>query len=494
MNYTTPEKKGISSAAIEKYVKILEDTHLITHNIIISVGDYIVYENYRAPFHKDFLHRMYSVTKSFVSLAIGFAEQDGLIDLDDKIIKYFPDELKNQTDENMKNQTIRHMLMMSTCKYDRNWFEARCEDRVKYYFTNDLQDTHPSGTIYLYDSTGSFVLGALVERVTGKTLDEYLREKLFDKIGVSEEAHFLKCPGGHSWGDSGLICKPSDLWKTARFCMNKGKHNGEQILNEEYITKATSKQISNTFWGTNEYADQGYGYQFWRVFDNSYMFNGMGCQFAICVPDKDIVMVYNGDNQGLSFAKSTIIDNFFDIVVSSASIKTLPENEEAQKSLAYYSESLKLFALKGEKTSPFAEKVNNVTYKLNKNSMGITKMKLSFEGDSGVLSYTNEQGNKEIPFKMCDNAFSKFPQAGYSDMIGSQKGERLYDCAASAAWTGERELLIKVQIIDTYFGILNINIGFTEDNKLGLYMSKIAEDFLNEYQGHASGTAQTDKD
>lgn len=491
MKYTTPEKMGISSELIENYVRKLENANLITHDMIIAVGDNIVYENYRKPFHKDFLHRMYSVTKSFVSLAIGFAEQDGLLNLDDKIIKYFPEELKNQTDDNMRNQTIRHMLMMATAKHDKNWFTQRCDDRVSCYFNNDLEDSCPSGTVFEYDSTGSFVLGALVERLTNKKLADYLREKLFDKIGVSKEAYFLECPGGHSWGDSALLCTATDLLKTARFCMDKGKHNGEQILNEKYIIDATSKQISNTIWGTNEYDEQGYGYQFWRTFDNSYFFNGMGCQLAICVPDKDLVMVYNGDNQGLVYAKKIIIDNFFDMIARKISKKQLPENKDTLKSLENYSNSLELFALKGQKTSPLAEKINGVTYNLNKNAMGITKLKLTFDDDCGTLFYTNEQGDKEIPFKMADNAFSKFPQEGYSDFVGSKKGNRLYNCATSAVWLSERELLLKVQIIDTYFGILNIKIGFREDEKIGVFMTKFAEDFLNEYVGRATGIKET---
>ena len=90
---------------------------------------------------------------------------------------------------------------------------------------------------------------------------------------------------------------------------------------------------------------------------------------------------------------------------------------------------------------------------------------------------------------ICYNEFAPFPQEGYSDIVGSQKGDRLYDCAASGAWVSDNQLFIKVQIIDTYFGRLNINLGFTGD-KLGVYMNKTAEDFLNEYTGFASGKAE----
>ncbi len=487
MNYARPEEVGIKSSSIKKYIEVLEKNNLSTHDLIIMRHGKVVFEKYWAPFDKDFLHRMYSVTKSFVSLAIGFAEQDGLLNLDDKIEKYFPKELENQPDENMKNQTIRHMLKMSTAKPGEDWFSARYPDRVEFYFKNGRYESRPSGSIYEYDSSGSFVMGALVERLTGKTLMEYLREKCLDKIGFSKEAYMLKCPGGHSWGDSALICKPTDLLKAAQFCMNKGKWNGEQLLNEKYMTEATTKQIDNNTLCINNADSQGYGYQFWMSYDNSFFFNGMGCQFALCIPDKDIIMVYNGDNQGIVVAKKVILDNFFNLISRPASDDVLPENDAEYRELVDYADRLKLFAAKGDKHNDFEKEINNVTYKMTKNPMGISKMKLSFGEDSGTLYYTNEQGDKEIKFGLCRNEFVPFPQEGYSDEIGSQKGNRLYDCAASGAWVGERQFFISVQIIDTYFGRLNINIGFDENRNIGVFMNKTAEDFLNEYQGFAGG-------
>lgn len=219
MQYSTPEKEGIRSERIREFIEILEDAYLPMHDVIIMRHGKIVFEKYWAPFHKEELHRMYSVTKSFVSLAIGFLEQDGLVDLDAPISRYFPEEVKNQKDKNMHDQTVRHMLMMSTAKPTQDWFTARPEDRVQFYFDNSITESRPSGTIFNYDSAGSFVMGSLVERITGKTLMAYLREKFLDRIGFSKEAYMLKCPGGHSWSDSALICKPTDLLKVALCCL-----------------------------------------------------------------------------------------------------------------------------------------------------------------------------------------------------------------------------------------------------------------------------------
>ena len=486
MEYSTPEKQGISSEDILEYIKTLENARLATHDLLIMRGGKLIYEGYWKPFTPDFKHRMYSVTKSFVAIAIGFLEQEGKLSLDDKISKYYEEELRNQPDMNMHNQTIRHMLMMSTAKVERSWFAAKPEDRVKFYFENDKKESRPSGTLFQYDSTGSFVLGALAEKLSGMSLKDYLYSRLFEKIGVSKETYFLQCPGGYSWGDSALLCTPRDLMLVAQFMMNKGKWGGEQILNEKFVTDATSCMIPNALLNDDEFDTQGYGYLIWRTIDNSFFFNGMACQFAVCVPDKDIILVYNADNQGKTYAKKVIFENFFNLIVRRAKEAPLPENKEGENKLSEYTSGLKLMSVHGEKTSPLTKEISEKMFVLDENPMGISKISFTFNENGGIMRYTNAQGDKELPFSMCENTFTEFPQDGYSNICGTKPGNKRYKCAVSAAWESPQHLTIKAQIIDTYFGVLDMHFGF-RDNLIGIRMYKVAEDFLNEYEGFAGG-------
>ena len=134
MNYKTPEECGISSSNIEKFIRELEENHLFTHDVIIAKGNDIIFEKYWEPFDENFLHRQYSITKSVVALAVGFAIQDGLVDIDAPISKYFPEEAALAKSELIKNQTIREMLTMSTALLPVNWFTDSCTDRVAFYF------------------------------------------------------------------------------------------------------------------------------------------------------------------------------------------------------------------------------------------------------------------------------------------------------------------------------------------------------------------------
>ena len=164
---TTPERAGVASGNIEKWLRTLDDAGLSVHNVLISRGNRILFEKYIPPFDAGFLHREYSQTKSVAAIAVGFAVQDRLVDLDDPIGKYFPEETKNIPDPKMAEQTVRQMLMMSTPKRAKNWFTARTDDRVRFYF-HETTTAAPPGSSFWYDSTGSFILAAMVEKVTGK--------------------------------------------------------------------------------------------------------------------------------------------------------------------------------------------------------------------------------------------------------------------------------------------------------------------------------------
>ena len=481
----TPESVGISSEKVLDFYKFLDDHGFQTHDVIMARGDKIFTEGYWAPFHKDFQHRMYSVSKSFVGIAVGLAEQEGLLSLDDKLLKYFP-EYEKDAHPFLKEQTLRDMLKMSTSRISNiNWFASGTNDRCDTYFQAKCNKV--SGSFFDYDSPGSFMLNSIVEKVTGMPFLEYLYEKALKYAGFSEKAYCLKCPGGHSFGDSGVMCTARDLLTFARFVMDKGNIDGKNYVNEEYITQAVKKQCSNNTFGF-EYAHlKGYGYQIWKMPRDGFAFIGMGDQFAVCDPETDFIFIINSDNQGEPHARPFIFDEIYRSIVPNLG-EPLPENEKAHKELLDYVSNLKLYSLRnGEKTTKTADEINGVTYKLEENSMGIEWIRFEFEGEKGKMFWKNAQGEKELPFGMGYNEFAKFPQEGYSDMIATYPCEgNMYDAAISAIWDDEIKLIIKAQIIDKYFGRLSMSFAF-KDGHIMVRFNKTAEAFLNEYEGFAIG-------
>ena len=486
MDFKTPEQAGISSRNVLKFYKTLDSYNLSTHSIILSRGNSFFSECYYAPFHKDFKHRMYSTSKSFVAIAVGFCLQEGLLSMDDPISKFFPER-----DCNGHASTIKDFLgMRSSMEHGGPWFNKGYPDRALAYFDNEAVK-YP-GTLFAYDSSASFILGAIVERVTGKPFLKYMQEKFLDATGFSKDAYCLTCPGGHSWGDSGILCTTRDLWRFARFVLNYGTWDGKRYLNEEFIKDATTPQAPNSNFGFRDlHSTEGYGYQFWCADRGCFATKGMGNQISFCDPAHDFVFVITSDNQGNhGIAYHMIYRALYDYIIDNLG-DPLPEDPEAKAELDAYLATRKLFFLDGNTESPMAQKVSGKVFTCQENPTGIQWFRLDFNGSEGTFTYENATGEKVMPFGFGHNVFEKFPEEGYSDLVGSTPcpGNK-YDAAFSADWPIEDTLRIRVQIIDKYFANLAILLGFQDENHVTVRMEKAAEHFMNEYKGTFTATAE----
>jgi len=493
MKYCTPEQAGISSRQVQKFYQALEDYHLSTHSVIMARGDKIFSECYYAPFHRDFKHRMYSVSKSFITAAIGFCVQDGLLSLEDKMTDYFPEYLNENADEIMRSATVRDMLQMQSSieKLKRKWFYENTDDRNKTYFLTKSQK-YP-GTLFTYDSSGSYMLNVIVEKLTGKPFLQYLQEKALNDIGFSKDSYCIQVPGGHSFGDSGIMCSAMDLLLYARFIMNRGAWNGKQYLDKAYVDEALNTSVFNRDdYGFISHGAHGYGYLIWGAPRGGFAFLGMGNQIALCDVEHDFIFIINSDNQGNQYGYEHIYEAIYHHIIDHLSDgEALPEDREAEAELRKIEQSQKLFYLRGKTNSPFSEKINAKTFVCEPNPMGIKQFSLRFDGDMGVFSYENEQGKKEFPFGFGKNCFAKFPQSGYSDLIaGAPCPGHLYDAAFSADWCGEKTLRIRVQIIDKYCGNMAILLGFQDESHVTVRMVKTAEAVLDEYEGLTRAVAK----
>lgn len=481
----TPEEAGISSKNVLKYLKVLESYGFSTHSVLMARGNDIFLEMYYKPFDKDFKHRMYSVSKSFVSIAVGLAVEDGLLSLDDKFIDFFPEFDNENTDDLLKEATISEMLKMQTAVHSQiNWFDVVDDDRLKIYFDNNTDKI--SGTVFDYDTSSTYMLGVIVEKLTDKPFLEYLKEKFLLKIGFSEDAYCIKTPGGYSFGDSGIMCTSMDLLIFARFVMNKGVWDGVRYMNKEYLDTATSNLVSTNNAGHTTYSSNGYGYQIWQAPKGGFMFLGMGDQIAICNYEKDLIFVITSDNQGSQTSRPIIYHEFYNTIVDNMDTP-ISEDKEAYKALTEYTENAELTYFKEDYDNPFIEEINGVTYKLDENPMKIEYVKFEFFGKKGSLKYKNEQGEKKLDFGIGYNEFGYFPETGYSDLVAMEfaPGNK-YKCACSAKWEKQNHLHIKVQIIDKYFGNACFVFAF-KDDKITVLMTKTAEAFLDEYNGIAIG-------
>lgn len=485
MKNITPEQAGISSDTVVRFIKGLERKGIVLHSVLMMRGDGIFAEYYWKPFCADKCHRMYSQTKSFVGIAVGLLAQDGKLDLDGRICDYFPEKIDKPLPAHLAEMTVRQMLTMQTCTDEPFfWFYWDDPDRTHLYL-NENDAKLPAGMRWKYDSSGSQVLSALVEKLSGKSLFEFLDERIFRHLGTFRTAKILKTRNGDSWGDSAMVCTPRDIASFARLLMDGGVCGGKQLISRDYIREATSFAADNNITGFEEVNNKGYGYQIWKTEYDGFAFNGMGCQLTVCIPEKDLIFVCTGDNQGYASAEALILHSLYDLIVDNLSDAALPEDPSACRKAADLCGTLELFCLKGTQ-SPYQKALSGKTFLCESNPTGIEKFSFTFnDSGEGQWHYTNAQGEKCLPFGLSKNVFCKFPQTGYSKEKGGMPAEDrdfLYDCAVSAAWREDRKLLLKVQIIDEYLGNMFAIFSF-RDELATVTMIKNAEAFLDEYTG-----------
>lgn len=478
----SPESLGIPSSAVLDFLETIDREQICMHGFLLLRKGKIAAEGYWAPYSKDSMHRMYSASKSFVSLAIGLMVDEGKISLDDQVVKFFKDKTPKNIHPYLVQSTIRDLLIMAT-PHSKTSYRREDKDWAATFFYK--QPTHPSGTIFSYNTSATVILNTIIERISGVPFIEYMREKLLDPIGFSKDAWCVETPEGTSWGGSGVICKLRDMAKLAYVCMNKGRWDDSQLVSEEFITAATSKQIDNSISG-----DQGYGYQIWMEKDNGFSFRGMGSQFALCLPEKDLLFACISDTQGMNSEKCDILNIFRDKIYNKIEDTTIPCDKAINTDLNNKIANLKILPQRGALVSPLVDKINSRWYKLNENPMGISKVRLIFANDQGIWEYKNASGHHKLKFGIGRTLQDSFPETYYSgERIGVPYG-RGYDCLSSAAWVEEDKLNMLVYITDIHLGSLKISFSFKED-QISVYMTKAAEWFLDEYKGFAGGALET---
>ena len=482
----TPEQAGIPSSEVSRLISYLNDNSLCIHSLLLIRDDKMFTEAYWKPFDKNFCHRQYSQTKSFVGIAIGLLVEDGLLSLDDKVASYFSDKIddKDSASKWLLNQTVRQMLTMTTVGEGKVWLREKAQDRTHLYYNNRPYVKMP-GALWEYDSPGSQVLSCLVEKITGMPIFEFLTKRIFSHLGTFKNAKMLKTPTGDTWGDSAMICTPRDMASFAKLIMDNGSFQGRSLINEDYIKTATSAVVDNSEVKLGSVFGHGYGYQIWRAPRDGYAFVGMGGQITVTIPSKRLIFVINSDTQGNAAAYDIIVNGFLSFIVDRISDTPLQPDANAFLKLNEQISNLKLFALKGIDGSELISKINDQTYICDKNNLGMTKFKFTFNQNGGEFKYTNEQGDKVIAFGINANVFGNFPQFGYSDQVGCvvTTNGHTYKDAVSLRFTEKNKLQMKVQIIDEYFGTLLATFAFVDD-EVACKFTPAAEYFLREYDGY----------
>jgi CubicO group peptidase (beta-lactamase class C family)/predicted neuraminidase len=324
MPRATPESRGVSSAAIRAFVEAA-DKHITTmHSFMLVRHGRVVAEGWWRPQSADTRHVMWSLSKSFTSTAVGLAVAEGKLRLDDPVLKFFPDLAPEEPSVNLKAMRVRDLLAMSTGHQTEPRF-TKDTPWVKTFLAHPVP--HRPGTHFLYNTPATYVCSAIVQKVTGQTVLEYLKPRLFEPLGI-EGPIWGTSPQGVTLGGFGLFIRTEDVARFGQLYLRKGKWAGKQLVPASWVAQATRRQASN---GSNPDSDweQGYGFQFWRSRHGAYRGDGARGQFCIVLPAQDAVVAITADTNDMQGQLNLVWDK----LLPGLRDKALPEDKAEQEKL-----------------------------------------------------------------------------------------------------------------------------------------------------------------
>ncbi|GHT25953.1 hypothetical protein FACS18942_02310 [Planctomycetales bacterium] len=302
----------LPAAATEAFLGEFKTKKIDLHSVMILKNGKVVFEKWFNDNAPDKNHVMWSVSKTFTSMGVGFAVAEKRFSLDDKVISFFPDDCPKEISENLAAMKVRDLLIMSSghdtdptgtipFRHKPEKFDGvRWEKR---FFEHPVKNK--PGSKFVYNSMATYMLSAIIQKTTGETLYNYLRPRLFEPLGI-ENIVWDANPYGVNCGGWGLHIKTEDMAKLGQFMLQKGNWEGKQLLPELWIEEATSRKIlqdpkvkpeeSGNDW------KQGYCYQIWRCRNNAFRADGKDGQYIAVLPDQQSVVIITentNDYQGV---------------------------------------------------------------------------------------------------------------------------------------------------------------------------------------------------
>ncbi|MEV7806772.1 serine hydrolase [Microbispora sp. NPDC088329] len=289
---SAPAASGMSSRSVAALLDRLDARSVECHSLMVVRHGHVVAEGWWAPYSAGRPHLLYSLTKSFTSVAVGLAIADGLLSLDDRVVDVLPDHVPAGISERGRRLTVHHLLSMTTGHPADSLAEAwRLEpgDLVKGFLR--LPFPEPGGTRHAYDNSTTFILARMVERVTGRGLPELLDERLFTPMGV-DHAEWDRVASGAAFGFHGLHLTTEAVAAFGELLLRGGLWGDRRLVPREWVELATRRHIDTQQvegWSDNPDALCGYGYQFWMS-RHGYRGEGALGQLCVVVPSHDLVI------------------------------------------------------------------------------------------------------------------------------------------------------------------------------------------------------------
>ena len=454
----TPESQGIKSATlVSLFDQLTTLKNVDIHSVMVLRHGKVVGEIYPTPFDAKYKHTMYSCSKTFVSAAIGLAIEENRLRLDDRITPLFATDLPAEISKELASITVRDLLTMQAgIEPDWNMRNIR-RDWVHGYLSKPVSTP---GKAFKYDSLCTYMLSAIVQKVTGKTLLEYLRPRLFEPMNIWD-VEWEVSPEGYNTGGWGLHIQAESLAKFGQLLLNGGEWAGRQVLPKNWVKEMMTRQV--------EAGNEDYGYQIWMCdYPGAWRADGAYGQYVIVVPSKDMVVVVTQCSMMDGMKERQIIwRTLLDKVTD-----TSTDDPKSYANLLKKQKSYTFPTVQGKSTSWKAAALEGRKITLADNPFGWKTIKFNF-ADKALTAEITDFVGKITVLKAGYNSWATTQIGGnppYSiAAIGRCHGLKgPFHAAASYAWDkAGTSLAMRIHYVD-WISALGVTMRFTDMNNVSL--------------------------
>jgi hypothetical protein len=446
---SVPEAEGVSSRSIITFLDSAGVSKYEFHSFMFLRHGKVIAEGWWNPYRSDLRHTLNSASKSFTSTAVGFAIKEKRISLDDKVVKFFPEYLPDTISVFLSKLRIRDLLTMSTGQ-KREPLLTGDDIWIKSFLA--VPFFNEPGTTYRYSSVASYMLSAIVQKVSGQKVIDYLTPRFFEPLAI-EGMDWETDDYGINTGGWGLRLKTEDLAKFGLFYLQKGKWNGRQLLSKKWIEDATSLKRYQRPEMTQSKRDssrddvQGYCYQFWRARHNSYMANGANGQFVLIMPDKDAVVIITADSPDMWGE----LDMVWKYLYPGINDKVLSPDERSSTELKLRLASLALPLPAKNSNDVVTSKVSGKTFTFAQNDKHIQSISLKFKDDLCLFTLKTDTASFDFSFasgRWQPGETAKHGPSIFAQAKNNQNGLPPFKIAQAYTWLDDKTLELSLRYIE----------------------------------------------
>lgn len=448
---STPEAEGVSSEGILQFLDAAAKSPHEFHSIMMLRHGKVIAEGWWSPYRPDLTHMMYSVSKSWTATAIGLAVAEKKLTVEDKVISFFPDDAPARPDPYWQDLKVKHLLSMTVGQRpDPTGEVGRHEDWVKAFFNIPILDE--PGSKFLYNSAATYMLSAIVQKVTGQKLIDYLQPRLFQPLGITG-VDWEVDPKGINTGGWGARLHTEDMAKFGQLFLQKGNWNGKQILPAAWVEEASTMKIMQDPSAPQAKKDssdwlQGYCYQMWRSRHNTYRGDGAFGQYILVWPEQDAVIAITAETGNMQTEFNLVWKYLFPAYQSGK----LPADAKKQKELKARLASLALPMNPGVANAAMEAQVSGKEYAVVSTDRRLKSFSFGFKDGNCHLTLNTDSAVHQFDFgssKWVKGETTKFGPSLTARQKANRVGLPPFKTEGSYRWLEAKKLELTLRYIQS---------------------------------------------